>query len=106
MAKFAGIGGKVRYGFHGFPTVPENRKSHGISAFAGSFFYGSLYITPSPYVWWGCIQGDREPKRKSAVKALIPRLLRFPSGAGTIENRTEGGAIKQASPQGYSRVAE
>lgn len=61
MAKCAGIGGTVLYGFHGFPTVPENRNSLGIRAFWGSFLYGSLYIPPSPYGWWRCTQGDRKP---------------------------------------------
>ncbi len=79
----------VLYGFHGFTTVPENRNALGTRAFAGSFYYGSLYITPSLYIWWWCIQGGWELKPESPEKALIPRLLRFPSSAGTVENRNE-----------------
>lgn len=61
MAKYARIGGTVLHGLHGIPTVPENRNSVGIRAFAGSFSYGSLCVTPSFNGWWMCIQGDREP---------------------------------------------
>ena len=61
MAEFESIAmATVLYGFHGFLTVPGNRNSLGIRAFAGSFFYGSLYITPSFYTltcFWVCVQG-------------------------------------------------
>jgi hypothetical protein len=61
MAEFGSIAmATVLYGFHGFPTVPGNRNSLGIRGFAGGFSYGSLYITPSFYIFpcfWVCVLG-------------------------------------------------
>ena len=92
MAEFESIAmATVLYGFHGFRTVPGNRNSLGIRAFAGSFSYGSLYITPSLYTltcFWVCVQGvlgtvvetDLQPSDTKGVTVLLR--------SGTVENRS------------------
>lgn len=93
MAEFESVAmATVLYGFHGFPTVPGNRNSLGIRAFAGSFFYGSLCISPSPYIfpcfWWWCVQRALETIVEIAIQPSNTKGVTVFLRAGTVENRS------------------
>ncbi len=93
----------VLYGFHGFRRVLGNRKALGTSELAGSFFYGSLSITPSSILFtiplrlyiWGKLGTLGKMGFKSARTKGVTVFLR----AGTIENR---GCPHQALPSNRS----
>lgn len=93
MAEFESIAmATVLYGFHGFRTVPGNRNSLGIRAFAGSFSYGSLYITPSlyifPCVWWWGVQGVLGTVVEIAIQPSDTKGVTVFLRSGTVENRS------------------